>query len=83
MDDDYKNQAFLPAETILQKHYANGGRWLTAGAVARRWACHPSSVYRLLVDGKLPFLRLGVKAGLRISSVWVERFERENLNRLD
>ena len=64
-------------EKLLSEHYGRKGRWFSPMGLARRWDCHPSTVYRLLSEGRLPFLKVG--GALRVSSVWVERFEIENL----
>lgn len=77
------NLAELSAAEILAAHYKGGGRWLTVAAVARRWNVNKSTIYRAVSEGRLQFLRVGGQNGLRISSFWLEHFERRNVNRID
>lgn len=67
----------LESAELLRRHYAAGGKWLPVSAVALRWSCHRSSVYRLLTEGALIFLRLGGKGGVRISSYWLAEYEKQ------
>ncbi len=54
-------------------------RMLTVSVVAERLGCHPASVYRMLEDGRLPFIRTGRRKGFRIRSIDVDEFERREI----
>lgn len=83
MVDEEVDFAELGGEEILRRHYAAKARWLSVNEVAARWSVHRSTVYRACLHRGLPFMRLGGKNGLRISSYWLPLFEARNVNRID
>ncbi len=58
-------------------------RFLTVGALTRRWNLSQASVYRMVDGGAIASIRLGASGGsVRIPIDAVEQFERKQLGRV-
>lgn len=49
----------------------------SVASLARRWACGPDTVYRLIAIGSLDHFKVGRKRGIRIRGEEVKRWEEQ------